>query len=94
MTYPVPNDADILIHAGDFTKYSDDREIKDFNRYMGTLTSIKHKIVIAGNHEGTLDRKFSDDTEINRVRSLFTNFTYLQDSFIELYGLKIYGSPW
>lgn len=86
--------ADILIHAGDFTMYGDDNEIKKFNSYLGTLTDIKHKVVIAGNHEASLDEKFENEDNIKKRRTLMTNFIYLQDSSVELFGLKIYGSPW
>ena len=30
----------------------------------------------------------------NDVKRLLTNCVYLEDSWIELYGYKIYGSPW
>jgi Icc-related predicted phosphoesterase len=94
MKYPVPLKADILIHAGDFTMYGDDKEVKEFNDYLGTLTDIKYKVVIAGNHEPSLDKKFATDEEILKTRSLLKNCIYLQDSSVMLFGLKIYGSPW
>ena len=28
------------------------------------------------------------------MKSALTNATYLQDSWVEIYGIKIYGSPW
>ena len=94
MKYPVPLKADILIHAGDFTMNGGEREISEFNNYLGTLTDIKHKIVIAGNHEPTFDKKFASNEEILKNRGLLTNCIYLQDNWVELFGLKIYGSPW
>ncbi len=94
MNYSVPLKADILIHAGDFTMWSDDKEFREFNDYLGTLTDIKYKVVIAGNHEHTLDRKFASENDIQKTRSLLKNCIYLQDSSVELFGLKIYGSPW
>ena len=31
---------------------------------------------------------------VDSVHDLLTNCVYLQDSFIEIDGIKIYGSPW
>ena len=31
---------------------------------------------------------------VNSVHDLLTNCVYLQDSLIEIDGIKIYGSPW
>lgn len=94
MQHQVPIQADILIHAGDFTLYSDDKEIKQFNDYLGSLTGIKHKIVIAGNHDCSFDKSFASAEEVEKARSLLTNCIYLQDSSVELCGIKLYGSPW
>jgi len=80
-------DGDILIHAGDFTIAGEVREIAAFNHWLGTLPH-KHKIVIAGNHDWLFQRSPT------LARSLMTNATYLEDSLVEVEGLKIYGSPW
>ncbi|VDN07916.1 unnamed protein product [Thelazia callipaeda] len=95
-------DGDVLIHAGDFTNYGDIGEVIKFNAEIGSLPH-KYKLVIAGNHE----LGFEDDKElnekqlaglnmlgINRPYEMLTNCTYLCDQQIEIYGLKIYGSPW
>ncbi|KAJ8307239.1 hypothetical protein KUTeg_015323 [Tegillarca granosa] len=105
---------DVLLHAGDFTKKGTIEEIKEFNDYLGTLPH-KHKVVIAGNHDLTLDnevvyrrphtlRSFgiapSDVDEylkkkgLSSVKDLLTNCIYLEDSMVEICGIKIYGSPW
>ena len=31
---------------------------------------------------------------VDKVKSALTNAIYLQDSWVEIDGLKIYGSPW
>jgi len=84
---------DILIHAGDFmTSGYYEEEALSFLEWFMSLDNYKHKIYIAGNH----DRLFEDTPNI--VRELFEqyhpNIIYLQDSSIEVKGLKIYGSPW
>jgi len=59
MLEPVPP-GDILIHSGDFTNYGRKEEVEKFNQWLGTLPH-RHKIVIAGNHEITFDRKSFDN---------------------------------
>ena len=80
-------DGDILIHAGDFMTYGNaPREIIDFNTWLGRQPHA-HKIVIAGNH----DRLF--ESHPMPARALITNATYLEDSGVEVEGLKFWGSP-
>lgn len=80
-------DGDILIHSGDFSMRGTPKEIEHFNIGLGRLPH-KTKIVIAGNH----DWGFQKDP-LNS-RNLLTNAIYLEDTFVEVSGLKIYGSPW
>lgn len=79
-------DGDMLIHAGDMTCVGGIDEIKEFNEWLGTLPH-HHKIVIAGNH----DLLFESDSLL--ANTLITNAIYLNDSGIEIEGLKIWGSP-
>jgi Icc-related predicted phosphoesterase len=79
-------DGDILIHAGDMTCVGGIDEIKEFNQWLGTLPH-RHKIVIAGNHDLYLE-------SVPSMANVFiTNAIYLNDSGIEIEGLKIWGSP-
>nr|CAI5821655.1 unnamed protein product [Callosobruchus analis]CAI5832278.1 unnamed protein product [Callosobruchus analis] len=96
-------DGDVFIHAGDFTKCGQKEEVIQFDKWLDSLPH-KHKIVIAGNHELSFDQKFSEyfkklmtareAVNTQNIRQYLTNCTYLEDSGIELYGIKIYGSPW
>eukprot|EP01119_Soliformovum_irregulare_P021604 TRINITY_DN7229_c0_g1_i1.p1 TRINITY_DN7229_c0_g1~~TRINITY_DN7229_c0_g1_i1.p1 ORF type:complete len:255 (-),score=39.45 TRINITY_DN7229_c0_g1_i1:115-879(-) len=84
-------DGDILVHTGDFGDYfttSMQRDIIEFNNWLGTLPH-KHKLVVAGNHDLVLN---PDDVE--RSRKLLSNCTYLQDETVEVEGIKIHGCPW
>ena len=47
-------DGDVLVHAGDLTNTGGLKEIREFCSWMATLPH-QHKIVIAGNHDITLD---------------------------------------
>jgi len=48
---------DVLLHAGDFTQVGHPSKIKEFDSYLGKQ-SHKVKVVIAGNHDMTLDDEF------------------------------------
>ncbi|MBX7169824.1 MAG: metallophosphatase domain-containing protein [Pyrinomonadaceae bacterium] len=80
-------DGDILLHAGDATVRGTIFEINQFANWFTSLPH-KHKIFVAGNH----DWLFENDNALARM--LISQVSYLQDSFIEIEGLKIYGSPW
>ena len=57
---------DIFIHAGDFTKLG---EQKYFSYFLGFLEKLnfKHKIVIAGNHEISLDDMFIEPEHKQKI---------------------------
>lgn len=89
---------DVLIHAGDFCSVGRSLgEIEKFGEWMREQP-YRHKIVIAGNH----DRMFEDYPEAARealgvasgMDKLGGGLIYLQDSSVEIDGVKIYGSPW
>jgi Icc-related predicted phosphoesterase len=80
-------DGDVLIHCGDATMHGTEPELIEFNRWMGTL-DFKHKLVIAGNHDWLYQ------TYLNKAKQIATNFTYLEDSYIIIDGLRFYGFPW
>jgi Icc-related predicted phosphoesterase len=80
-------DGDILIHAGDITRGRNKTSLEDFNDFIGSLPH-RHKILIAGNHDFCFE---NDNKETVRV---LTSCKYLQDSSIEIDGIKFWGSPW
>ena len=81
-------DGDILIHAGDATNRGQVDEIVAFNEWFSGFPH-KHKIFVAGNHDWLFE------TRPKYAQSLLAeNVVYLQDSAVEILGLKIYGSPW
>lgn len=81
-------EADVLVHAGDFTYFGRSMaDVEDFNRWLGSL-SIPQRVVIAGNHE-TMFQQAPD-----RARAALSNATYLEDSEAVIDGARFYGSPW
>jgi Icc-related predicted phosphoesterase len=58
------------------------RELDQFTESLG----YKHVLLIAGNHDWVFECRKGDDLRLR-------NMTYLEDSGVELDGLKFYGSP-
>ncbi|XP_004345783.2 metallophosphoesterase domain-containing protein 1 [Capsaspora owczarzaki ATCC 30864] len=96
-------DGDLLVHAGDFSNKGSKADIVKFNEFLGRQPH-KHKVVIAGNHDLTLDESNIEelreqfrckDTETPaQLKALLTNCIYLEDALVEVEGFRIYGSPW
>ena len=82
---------DLIIHAGDFTSVGNVFEINQFAMWYNGLDNYTHKVYIAGNHD--LGFEVAPDT-VHLALQSYTNITYLQDSLVEIEGVKIYGSPW
>ena len=96
-------EGDVLIHAGDFTNVGEMAAVKAFSEFLESLPH-KHKVVIAGNHDLSFDVATFEQTfsrfgrgkieEHRQAKQMLTGCTYLEDSAVELYGIKIWGSPW
>ena len=90
---PIP-DADLFIHAGDLTQSGSATEIQEALTWIQSLSHIRHKIVIAGNHDIALN---SDDRSHSNFQ--WGGITYLQDgrtriNFSNGRYLSVFGSPW
>ena len=83
-------DGDILIHSGDLTLKGKMYEIEAFSYWLASLKNYEYKIVIAGNHDFAFQDKADEAQEALRG----SKSIYLEDSFVIVKGLKIYGSPW
>ncbi|MDD3267247.1 MAG: metallophosphatase domain-containing protein [Burkholderiales bacterium] len=78
-------DADMIIHAGDLVRHGSVEEIQDFINWYSKL-NYKYKIFIGGNHDGSLEHS-KDQIHIPK------NIIYLENTLIEIEGIKIWGSP-
>jgi len=86
---------DVLILGGDLlpNRFGDPEldaifqmdSLRDLDSFCGRL-DFKHVLLIAGNHDWVFERK-------RQVRRLLKNITYLEDSGIEIDGVKFWGSP-
>ena len=97
---------DILLHTGDCTRGGTIGQIRDFLEWF-SIQPFAHRVWIAGNHDLTLDSDFYESNlkrfhrkrkeEQNAICTLIQSYPdviYLEDSLIEIEGLRIYGSPW
>jgi Icc-related predicted phosphoesterase len=84
-------EVDCLIYGGDSTNYKNliDNQVEfyDFKNWLFGLP-IKHKILIAGNHDAWATKKYNiDDLKHNNV-------IYLDHAYINIEGLNVFGSPY
>jgi len=80
---------DIIVHSGDCTRYGEFEETDLFMNWYSKQNAM-HKVLVAGNHDFVLQ-------QTDRRNWLLANnygVTYLEDSFININGIGIYGSPW
>eukprot|EP00931_Biecheleriopsis_adriatica_P063760 TRINITY_DN38678_c0_g1_i1.p1 TRINITY_DN38678_c0_g1~~TRINITY_DN38678_c0_g1_i1.p1 ORF type:complete len:539 (-),score=114.45 TRINITY_DN38678_c0_g1_i1:143-1759(-) len=92
---------DILLHAGDFTMSGELRELVDFGKWLKSLP-FERKIVVAGNHDLTLDADYEQNEHPSIVETAKAalqeaageSVMVLHDEVISQHGIRIYGSPW
>jgi Icc-related predicted phosphoesterase len=87
---------DVLILAGDLlpNRFANpDRDaafqlndLRDLDDFCGEL-NYRHVLLIAGNHDWIFERNRPASRELK-------NITYLEDSSVEIDGVKFYGSPY
>ena len=81
-------DGDAIIHAGDMTKRGTEEQVVDFLDWFSGL-HFSFKIFVAGNHDFFFEKETPE-----KIKSLLPeNVIYLNDSGVEINGIKIWGSP-
>ena len=81
--------ADTIVHAGDTCNAGYLQEAKDFLDWFESL-DYKNKIFVAGNHDWVFE---SHPDIIKELLKKYPSITYLQDSGVEIDGIKFWGSP-
>lgn len=85
-------DGDVLVHCGDVSSRGVGSEIDNFLFWFSSLPH-KNKIFIAGNHDFGFE--YRNTTLQNTLLSIKEDgIHYLQDSGVEIDGIKFWGSPW
>ena len=82
---------DVLVHAGDISGRGSLREVEEFLAWFNELP-YKHKIMIAGNHDFWFE-KVSTFAVNEMLQEKYPNIIYLNDSGVEIDGVKFWGSP-
>jgi Icc-related predicted phosphoesterase len=84
-------EVDFIFHSGDYSNHGSQEELENFLDEFSKLKS-KYKIFIAGNHDYIFQHypALAERVVLNYKESI----TYLQDSYVTIEGLTIYGSPW
>jgi len=95
---------DVLLHAGDFSNTGELEQVESLNSWLKDYPA-KHKLVIAGNHDITFHEEYYQavgakrfhsgrEYDCGKAKGLLTDCTYLEDSSTEVFGYRIFGSPW
>uniref|UniRef100_A0A1I7XLP4 Metallophos domain-containing protein n=1 Tax=Heterorhabditis bacteriophora TaxID=37862 RepID=A0A1I7XLP4_HETBA len=84
-------DGDVLIHAGDFTNFGSEEEVRKFNKQMERFPH-KYKLVVAGNHELGFDDTEVIEDRLEIYKGLGTKSGYHLLTSIE--NVRFYGSSW
>lgn len=87
----IPNGIDMVIHSGDCSNprdpYNNESEVREFINWFKSLP-IKYKIYVAGNHDTSIEKKLVTKKDFEDY-----NIIYLENEYVEIEGLKIFGSP-
>lgn len=86
---PPSDEVDTIIHAGDFsTNFA-----KTFYSFLDWYSDLpyKNKILVAGNHDEYI---FGVGYQNIYEKCKAVGVIYLQDSSVEIDGIKFHGSPW
>ena len=80
----------MIVHSGDACNYGTFQEMESFIQWFAKQ-DYTHKVAIAGNH-----CKAMEGSRSKELRDMMANLgiTYLQHEYVELAGLKIFGSPY
>lgn len=81
---------DILLHSGDFSGRGTLPETKAFLQWFNKQPA-KHKVFISGNHDWL---GYEQPELFKEILKEYPKITYLEDTLVEVEGLKIYGYPW
>lgn len=80
---------DLLVHAGDFTSHSTERDVRDFLCWFERQPHTYH-VFICGNHETWPEA--NPDRFADMVAEYAPHCVHLHDSGLEIEGLRLWGS--
>lgn len=80
---------DVLVHCGDISIHGAWHQINNFIQWFNSV-DVKYKIFIAGNHDFVLEKPNANEIVRSRIEN---GVHYLNDSGVEIEGIKFWGSP-
>lgn len=83
-------EGDVLIFCGDMSVRGTLNEVENFSQWLKRQIH-PHKIVIAGNHDFSFEDKSKNAEAIGLIED--ASAIYLNDSGVEIKGIKFWGSP-
>lgn len=87
----IPEGIDMVIHSGDCSNprdpYNNEPEVRSFINWYKSLP-IEHKIYVAGNHDTSIEKGL-----VKKIDFSGYNIHYLENDYIDIDGIKIFGSP-
>lgn len=87
----IPKGIDMVIHSGDCSNprdpYNNEPEVRKFIDWYKDLP-IEHKIYVAGNHDTSIEKGL-----VKKIDFSGHNIHYLENDYINIEGIKIFGSP-
>jgi len=83
-------DGDVVVHCGDLCSHGNIADANSFINWFGTLPH-RYKIFIAGNHDWFFEKEPAAVKMM--MASVPKGMYYLEDSSVEIEGLKFHGSP-
>lgn len=89
LTNQIPEDTDLLIHAGDLSSMGKPQELENFLQWYDALP-ISNKVFIAGNHDFLPEKAPSF---FNAILENYPDLIYLENEEIVIENIKIWGSP-
>lgn len=87
----IPENMDMVIFSGDCSNpkdpYQNESEVRTFIDWFSALP-IQYKIFVAGNHDTSIEKGL-----VTLTNFIASNIIYLENDYVEIEGLKIFGSP-
>lgn len=81
---------DMLLCAGDISYRGKEKNVRKFLTWFSSRPA-KYKIFVAGNHDFIFEK---NPEQARAILDEFPDVIYLENSSVEVEGLKIWGSPW
>ncbi len=80
-------DGDVVVCAGDVCRGGERLELEIFLGWFEKLPH-KHKVFVAGNHDGCLEGEYVD------IVAAHIDVEFLEDRGVVIDGVSFYGAPW